>query len=477
MLDFSTGIILFLAYAIFIVLLVWSTKKSKESSEDFLVMSRSMGVFRGSLSMAVSWIWAPAVFICSLQAFNQGLPGIFWFTLPNILTFFVFAPFAVKLRNTYPDGYTISEAFRLKFKNSLAHKASLLVTFGYQLGAIVINCVAGATLINLLSGIPYFAGVLMMGGLSLGYSLISGLRASVLSDVAQMLMVLVVALFLVPWAIFEIGGISVLGSGLGGVTNEFRNIFDPGVAYSFGIATTIGLIAGPIADQMFSQRAFAAKKESIIKIFVFAGLIFGIVPIVLSLLGFIGAAGVQLGMFEINDPQMVGPEVVGYLLPSWALSLFAVMAFAGLTSTLDSAFTAVGSLTAIDLYSETSDENSEKRVTRARIGMIVFAIIGIGIALFRPQLLWVFLIYGALAASLFLPALFLLFWDRLTGQGAFWGILSGFLVGTPLSLFANVSGNTHLIVLSSILGLMVAGIVSVLVSLLSEMKLKVKAKT
>lgn len=472
MLNSSTGLILFAGYAIFILLLVWFTKGKKENSEDFLVMKRSLGVFQGSLSMAVSWIWAPAVFICSMQAYNQGLPGIFWFTFPNILTFFVFVPFALKLRKTYPNGYTISQAFKQKFEDSRSHKASLLITFGYQLGAIVINCVAGATLINLLSGIPYSTGVLMMGGLALVYSLISGLRASVLSDVAQMLLVLIVAFVLVPLCISELGGISELKKGLGGATGEFSNIFDLSVAYSFGIATTIGLIAGPVADQMFSQRAFAAKEGSITKIFVFAGLIFGLVPIVLSLLGFIGAAGVQTGLFEINDPQMVGPEVVNFLLPKWALGLFALMAFAGLTSTLDSAFTAIGSLTTIDLLSKTKDDNrtSVEKVNTARKGMVIFAIIGITIALLQPQLLWVFLIYGALAASLFLPAFLMLFWEKITANGIFYGILSGFILGTPLSIFANISSNSHLIVLSAILGLMVAGIVAVIVSLTDSKK-------
>ena len=44
-----------------------------------------------------------------------------------------------------------------------------------------------------------------------------------MSDVAQMLMVLVVALILVPLALNAAGGISVLSEGLGGVSGEFRN--------------------------------------------------------------------------------------------------------------------------------------------------------------------------------------------------------------------------------------------------------------
>lgn len=466
MLEQGTGLYLFGAYALFIIGLVWFTRNRKESSEDFLVMNRSLGVFRGSLSMAVSWIWAPAVFICSLQAYTQGLAGIFWFTLPNILTFFVFAPFALRLRKVVPKGYTLTSAFKSKFPKGSAYKAARIVALGYQLGAVIINCVAGATLISLLSGIPYSAGVILMATVALIYSLISGLRASVVSDVIQMLMVLIIALFIVPWAINSIGGLEVLEIGLGGVSGEYSNMFNPTVAFSFGIATTIGLISGPVADQMFSQRAFAAKEGSVTKIFVYAGLLFGIVPIVLSLLGFIGAAGEINGLFSISDPQMVGPEVVNFLLPKWALGLFALMAFAGLTSTLDSAFTAIGSIFAIDL--SRSKDNETNRISIARKGMIVFAILGIGLGLLQPQLIWVFLIYGALASSIFFPAFFLLFWKKLTDRGAFVGILAGLIAGTPLSIYANSTDNTNLIVVASIFGLCIAGIVAFTVSLSNQ---------
>lgn len=461
MLDFSQALYLFGGYAAVILIVVYLRRDKKHQGDDFLVMQRKLGVTRGSLSIAVSWIWAPAVFICSLQAYTQGLPGIFWFTLPNILTFFVFVPIALRLRKRLPDGYTISQLFSVVYpEDRRPHYASMIVSFGYQLGAIIINCVAGATLINLLAGIPFSVGVLMMAGLALAYSLISGLRASVQSDVIQMLMILTVAFVIVPLVYVAAGGFDTLRAGLGGVSGEFRNIFDPGVAFAFGIATSIGLISGPVADQMFSQRAFAAKKGSIVPIFIIGGLLFGIVPILLSLLGFIGAGSIISGAeLVVSDPQMVGPEVVAHFLPSWALMLFAVMAFAGLTSTLDSAFSAIGSLWAVDVHGVQKKDDKSVAIPTARKGMMLFAGIGVAIALLQPQLLWVFLIYGALAAALFFPVVMTLFGTKPKSDSVFLGIAAGILFGTPLSIYANVSGNTNLIVISALIGLLVPAFV------------------
>jgi hypothetical protein len=52
------------------------------------------------------------------------------------------------------------------------------------------------------------------------------------------------------------------------------------------------------------------------------------------------------------------------------------MAFAGLTSTLDSAFTAVGSLWAIDSRSYSMGATREVSVSSARTGMLIFATAG-----------------------------------------------------------------------------------------------------
>ena len=66
-------------------------------------------------------------------------------------------------------------------------------------------------------------------------------------------------------------------SGLEGVRGSL-NPFDPWIAYSFGIPATLGLISGPMTDQMFYQRALATKRESIVPTFVIGGLLFGLVP-------------------------------------------------------------------------------------------------------------------------------------------------------------------------------------------------------
>lgn len=451
--NWQDALLLTLGYAAAMFVVSLLSKQKQETASDFLVMNRQLGTLRGSLSIAASWIWAPAVFICSQKAYEQGLPGIFWFTLPNILCFFIFIPVALRARALLPEGYSMPDYLHARFGSALVHGSALFVYFGYQLGAIVINALAGGLLLNTLTGLPVSACIFLMSGAAVSYSLVSGLRASVITDVIQMTLILLIAFILVPMVMQAVGGIEAVTSGLGGKSGEFGNVFDPAVAYGFGIAATISLISGPIADQMFFQRSFAAKRESLPSIFALGGIVFGLVPIVLSLLGFIAAAPSVQEQVTITDPQMVGPQLIDHFLPAWAMAAFVVLAFAGLSSTLDSAFVAVSSLTAADVYKRywnlKADDRSVLRV--ARWSMLGFAVAGTGIALLQPQLVWVFLIYGALASSMLVPAFFSLFSKRVTKRGVLASIGLSILVSLPLSIYANVTQDADLVVLAAIL--------------------------
>lgn len=444
------------------------TQKQFHSKDAFLVARRGVGWFRGALSIAVSWIWAPAVFIASLQSYTQGIAGAFWFIVPNIACFFIFAPLAIRLRRFLPEGYTLPEFILKRYDNDKkTHLAFLVLFFGYQLGAIIINTLASGILLHALTGINFYFTIIAVMVAVLIYAVMSGLEASIITDVIQMLMVLLFCFILVPWVIIKAGGWPSITGGLGGITGKYGNMFNPWIAYSFGIATTLSLISGPIGDQMFFQRVYASKREQIVKTFVAGGLIFGLVPIILSLLGFIAANPHFSSAITVADPQMVGPLVIGHFLPKFALIMFLFMAFCALASTIDSSYCAISSLGTVDIYKKYLNPNADdkKLLSVSRIVMFAMAFLGTGIALLQPRLLWVFLIYGALASAGFFPTVLSLCWSRLTKQGAFWAVTLSLLVGLPLSIYANITEKVNLIVLSAILSVAIGFVVCLIAGL------------
>lgn len=443
---FALGMIL----AVFIAV-KWRGLKD-QNADGFLVADREVSVWQGAFSIAVSWLWAPAIFVCSLQAYKNGLPGIFWFTAPNILCFFLYTPFAIKLRRLLPTGYSLPDFIALRYQDKKTHIAFLIIFFGYQFGAIVINALAGGALLHTLSGIDSTVSIVVMSLTVLTYSIITGLKASIFTDVIQMSMVLALSLVIIPWCLLSPNGVELVTNGVSGISGEYGDLFNPWVAFTMGIPMTISLLSGPFGDQMFFQRVFAAKQENIGRIFIYGGIIFGVIPLMLSLLGFMGVSLSQQGLIVVSDPEFVGPMVIAKLLPKVGLYLFCLMAFAGLASTMDSALCAGTSLACIDLYKRylNPTANDRQLIRFSRRFMILMTITGVSIALLKPKLLWVFFIYGAMVSAGVFPTIFSVCWSRLPSNGAFYAIVLSLVLGLPLSIYANIKEDPYLIVLAAV---------------------------
>ncbi|TSC60671.1 MAG: Na+/proline symporter [Candidatus Peregrinibacteria bacterium Greene0416_62] len=424
----------------------WQTK------EGFLLANRKVGWVLGGFSIASSWIWAPALFVSVQVAYQKGLAGIFWFTLPNILALLIFAVFAPKIRARFPEGYTFTQFIRYRLQSDRVHKIFLFPYIFYQLMAVVVQLFAGGSLLSLLTGIPLTTIMPILALIVLIYTSISGFQASIVTDFVQLGLIYVVGLIILPLAWHAAGGASAVSAGFHGVQN-IQSMLDPGVAFSFGIVTSIGLIAGSISDQSNWQRAFAIQDGQVVRAFIFGSVLFGLVPIGLSTLGFLGAnPALGITLPEGVDPSMIGVQTVASLLPFWAVSLFVVMLLAGLSSALDAGLSAASSLWVTDVVHPKDDAAAVKSARRSMVAMTVIGLLVSLAAVYVPnfglqQLWWVF---NTIAACVMVPTVLSLYWDRLDERGVFWGVLVAFFVGIPLFVYSNLIDNPVWIVGSTL---------------------------
>ena len=100
--------------------------------------------------------------------------------------------------------------------------------------------------------------------------------------------------------------------------------------------------------------------------------------------------------------------------------------------------------------------------------MLIMAVIGTSIALLKPQLLWIFLISGTLAAAGLFPTILSLYWGRLNAKGAFWSVFLSIIIATPLSIYANVSGNENLVTWSAIASVGIGAVIAITAGLLNK---------
>lgn len=426
--------------------------RSWDTREGFLVANRNVNWLMGGASIAASWIWAPALFVSVQMAYQKGLAGLFWFTFPNVVALAIFALFAPRIRQRMPAGFTFPQYIKHRLGSERVHKIFLFPHFFYQLMAVTVQIYAGGSLLSMLTGIPVNVIMPALLAIALTYTLISGLVATVVTDFVHLAMIFIIGALILPWTCSAAGGLAAVCAGFAG-TENIKSLFDPGVAFSFGIVSSIGLISGAISDQQYWQRAFAIKKEDLGKAYLFGSLLFGMVPIAMASLGFL-AANPQLGIKlpHTTDMALIGVQTIVHFLPSWAVALFVLMVLGGLSSALDSGLAAASSLWVTDVCPE---KTGPEAVKAARLAMLGISLAGLVVALaiqFVPglglkQLWWVF---NAIAACVAVPTVLSLYWDGLSERGVFWGIVASFFVGLPLFVLSNLSDEPAYIVASSV---------------------------
>jgi len=167
----------------------------------------------------------------------------------------------------------------------------------------------------------------------------------------------------------------------------------------------------------------------------------------------LGKATNQLGLFDIVDKNNDGilqlsdfvikstdfvvlatPEIAG--LPFVVTGLVMAGGLAAALSTADGLLLTISNALSHDLYYKIINPNASivKRLTTARLLLVVAAVAGAYVATFRINIIVAVVAYAfALAGSGFFPALVMgIFWKRANKQGAIAGMIAGFLTALIL---------------------------------------------
>lgn len=450
------GIIVLVVYAALMLgATLLFTRKAKDS-ESFHVADRNIGTFVSALSIAATWIWAPSLFVSGQQAYTSGIPGFFWFLVPNVLCLMLFIPFAKRIRVRFPQGVTLTG-----FMATTYHSDRVKGVYSFQLGALAVlstavQLLAGSRMLSLMTGLPFWLLTIILAAIAYSYSQFSGIRASVATDVVQLLLILLGIAIILPQMLGKMGGLTTLAQGLGSITGDFTALFDkPGlqVFFAFGLPTTIGLLSGPFGDQCFWQRVFSTNAKGLGRAFFIGALVFALVPLGMGSIGFLAAGS----GYAAADPGMVNFELIQRMLPAWVMVPFLFMILSGLLSTVDSNLCAAASMT--------TDLKNGSTVKKSKLTML--GLLGVAIAIANIPGLTVtmlFLFYGTLRATTLLPTVLTLLNKRLTARGVYLGVLASLCLGLPLFAYGSLTGSPAFKTFGSLTSVLTSGIVALALS-------------
>lgn len=463
-----------LTFGCYMVLLLgigwWGDRRYGQSYDGFVTANKSLGAWVAAISSAASSESAWVMLGLAGRGYKMGLAG-FWAAIGCTLGFVMAAIWVVvQLRRSSGrlDVTTLGDYLEqvLGDRRHILRALSAVIIIFFMLVYVVAQFVGAGKQISGMDLFSYRGGV-MLGALVIGvYVLLGGYAAVCWTDLIQGILICVVMVFFPVYALYHAGGIAPVSEMLQannlGWWRGGHGVTADAFFYAVGgLGIGLGYPGMPHSIIRFVtvRDEKEARRAAMITVGWGALVLFGAVS-----LGIIG----RVLMPDLADPEKVLPAFTArYFHPIIGGVILAAVS-AAIMSTADSQLIMAATAAMHDLWYKTIRratpplERTMVVQTRAVIG--VMALIAMGLALIKPQVIDTFVLFawGALGAS-FTPVIMLtLHWKRFNWQGA----LVAFVLGPLTVVVWKVAGLSD-VLYEMIPGCVVATVAAVIVSLLT----------
>lgn len=384
--------------------------------------------------------------------------------------------FAMISRRT--NAVTINDYLRARYDSPavvIICGIAMVVFFTTQM---IAQFIGGATLLQSVTGLPYWAGLLLFGAVVIIYTSVGGFKAVVTTDTIQGI-VMTAGTFLLLFFIIRAGGgmdsiVSSLDAGnpgwdLMGKGEAGAEIaaLRPGALISFWVLVGVAVLGLP----QTAVRCMAFKDtRSMHRAMIYGTAVIGVLMIGMHLAGTLAFPLLPEGGLESTD--QVIPYVVMKYMPAWAAGLFLAAPLAAVMSTIDSLLILASATIIKDLYlhyvkrvplgtEEANDpayDEAFDKVPKYSFALTAgIGIIGCLLALDPPDVIvWINLFaFGGLEATFFWPIIGGLYWKK----GSSKACLASVICGLATFIFFNRVKILPFGIHEIIAGLIVGGVV------------------
>lgn len=378
----TLDLIILLAYLVIIIAIgILSARKKKVSSEGFFLAGRSLNW--GMIGAALFAANISTIHMVGLAA-NGFKDGIVWGNFEWMATFLLiilalfFAPFYFRNKiSTLPE--FLEKRYGPKSRSFFAFIVIITALFSH----IGISLYAGAVVLKTFFGIDIMVSILVISFITTLYSILGGLRAIVVIETFQSVILIGGA------ALLTILSVSMLGDQGIHSMEDLKSVLKPGQldilqSGKDSILPWYAILLGyPVlgiyywcADQTIVQKVLGAKRMADAQNGpLFAGFL-KILPVFIMV--FPGILAYALFSEQIKDPNDTLMVLISQVLPSGLIGLMTAALLAALMSTISAALNSVGTLVSFDILLKLRPSTSDKVVLRTgRIASVVVILLAI----------------------------------------------------------------------------------------------------
>ncbi len=455
-------------YMVLMLFIGWYASRKINTTTDYVVAGRRLGIFFCTGTLFATWFGSGTCMGGAGNAYIFGNQGVIFdpwgAAVCLLLTGFFFARLMRRGRFI-----TLVDLFELRYGKTMGlfSTASLSIA---EMGWVGAQLVAFGTIINYFSGIPLGMGITISTAILVVYTYLGGMWAVTLTDVFQMIILMVGMTAMLAVAIPLAGGWDALFSNapnnMMGINQwsfiptsaaaanaEMENAgymyYTGYVGWFYWLAAWLAIGFGSIPAQDLMQRVLSAKDEKTASYSSYlAGLLYVTVGMMPVLIGMI--------YFHVNPDLSIDDALnkilllmaVEHLHPVFAV-VFVSALVAALMSSSDSAILAAASIVGYNGYKyfkPAADEHQTLKMTKIMVPIVT--LVSLMLALYFQAIYNLMVIaWSLLLVSLFVPYASAYFWKKANNYGAlaaFWGGLGVWLISYFIYLPMTKAANTDL---------------------------------
>ncbi|MVW70413.1 sodium:solute symporter family protein [Bordetella sp. 15P40C-2] len=398
--------------------------KRNENVDGYMTSNNAVGFGLAAASMIATWIWAASFYASATSGFKYGLSGPIHYGFWGALMILFIYPFGKRFRQLAPKAHTLAEILQARHGTS----SQMIMAISNIIGScisLMVNFTAAGALVSILSPLSFTQGVLIAGLGVLSYSFWSGFRASVMTDFAQLLAMILSAVIIIPLIFFNAGGPDLLDTNMWRLSPEQADLYSTTAILEQGAPYFVAVLAYAIGNQTIAQRLFAVREDLIKPTFLTATIGYGAVVIGLGMLGLLALfVGLQPVDGDLNN---IIPQMASTYLPPVGIALFFILVVGSLSSTADSDLAALSAIVMTDVYARNlakGKPDPRRMLWWGRATMVAATMAGVIFASMRLDILVMLVFVGALWGAIVFPVIASFFWDRVDNRAFVWSVTS-----------------------------------------------------
>ena len=396
-------------FAVMILFVVRLTHRylneNENSTENFMVAGRKVGVGLTSCAVLSSWLWATELILSAQMVYSYGICAGYLYAATLSVQIAVLSAVGAESKKKIPNAHTSLEVIKLRYGTS-AHVLFIFLSLVTNILSCSSMILGASSVFMALCGLhPVAANLLITFGVLL-YTVIGGLKSTFLTDYIHTFIALIIFMYIATVGVTndKVGSIGKLydlvveyqeTSGLyikGNYKGSLLTMKSKGSWY-FGLIHNIGDIGLTVMDSSFWQKAYSADVTATVPAYIIGSLgVYSLsfpIGTIWGLLNRVFENRPEFPLYPDGMSKMDINNAYGLFYTMYALlgkgavgaGLFSI--FLAVTSTVSAQTISVSSILSFDIYRAyiNPDAGNKELIRVSHFGVVFFGFFAAGFSI------------------------------------------------------------------------------------------------